>query len=330
MRLSQTFLAASLIATMLAGSADAQSKIDMIGFGGASNLPIWLAMERGIFAKHGLEVKLDRTEGSVAQIQNMMAGKYQLATTSIDNIIAYAEAQGDVAIDNFDMVAFMGVHSGLSSVVTRPEIKSYADIKGKAVAVDALGTGYAFVLFEILKKNGLAFQKDYQIVAVGGGSERYAAMKEGKLVAAMLSAPNDVAAKEEGFNILADAVSELGNYQGSAYGVRRGWAKANEATMVNFIKAIVESHDQIFTNKAQAITVLQGRIKGLSDKDANTIYGSLTSGKGGLNRKAEVNTEGVKMVLKLRGEYATPKKTLTDPNKYIDLSYYNQATKAMK
>ena len=100
--------------------------------------------------------------------------------------------------------------------------------------------------------------------------------------------------------------------------------------MVNFIKAIVESHDQIFTNKAQAITVLQGRIKGLSDKDANTIYGSLTSGKGGLNRKAEVNTEGVKMVLKLRGEYATPKKTLTDPNKYIDLSYYNQATKAMK
>jgi ABC-type nitrate/sulfonate/bicarbonate transport system substrate-binding protein len=314
---------------MMAGAAAAQTKIDMIGFGGASNLPVWLAIDQGIFAKHGLEVKLDRTKGSVAQIQNMMAGKYQIASTSIDNIIAYTEGQGDVKIDNFDMVAFMGVHSGLNSVVTRPEIKTYADIKGKPVAVDALGTGYAFVLFRILEKNGLALQRDYQVVAVGGGPERLAAMKEGKAVAAVLSAPNDVDAKQAGFNILADAVSELGAYQGSAYGVRRGWAKTNEKTMVNFIQAVIESHDRIFTDKAAAISVLKAHIKSLDDKEAGTIYASLTSGKGGLNRKAEINLEGVKTVLSLREEFATPKKTLTDPNKYIDLSYYETAVKGM-
>jgi ABC-type nitrate/sulfonate/bicarbonate transport system substrate-binding protein len=228
------------------------------------------------------------------------------------------------------MVAFMGVHSGLNSVVTRPEIKTYADIKGKAVAVDALGTGYAFVLFRILEKNGLKFQQDYKIVAVGGGPERLAALKENKAVAAVMSAPNDIEAKEAGYNILANAVEELGNYQGSAYGVRRGWAKANEKTMISFIQAIVESHDHIFTKKDDAIAVLKGRIKGLDDKEANTIYTSLTGGKGGLNRKAEINIEGVKTVLSLRGEYAEPKKTLTDPNKYIDLSYYEKATKGMK
>lgn len=330
MRLTHTVLASSLVSVMMMGAAAAQTKIDMIGFGGASNLPIWLAMEKGIFAKHGLEVKLDRTEGSVAQIQNMMAGKYQIASTSIDNIIAYSEGQGDVKIDNFDMVAFMGVHSGLNTVVTRPEIKTYADIKGKPVAVDALGTGYAFVLFRILEKNGLKFGQDYTVVSVGGGPGRLAAMKEGKAVAAVLSAPNDVEAKNAGFNLLGDAVSALGAYQGSAYGVRRGWAKANEKTMVSFIQSIVESHDRIFTNKADAISVLKGRLKGLDDKEADIIYSSLTSGKGGLNRKAEINIEGVKTVLSLRGEYATPKKTLTDPNKYIDLSYYEKATKGMK
>jgi len=329
MRLTHTILAATTVSLMMAGAAAAQTKIDMIGFGGASNLPLWLAMDKGIFAKHGLEIKLDRTEGSVVQIQNIMAGKYQLATTSIDNIIAYAEGQGDVAIDNFDMVAFMGVHSGLNSVVTRPEIKTYADIKGKAVAVDALGTGYAFVLFRILEKNGLKFQRDYSVVAVGGGRGRLAALKDNQAVAAVMSAPNDVEAKEAGYNILTDAVTELGAYQGSAYSVRRGWAKANEKTMIDFIQAIVESHDYIFTRKDEALAVLKSRLK-LDDKDANTIYTSLTAGKGGLNRKAEINIEGVKTVLSLRGEYATPKKTLTDPNKYIDTSYYDKATKSMK
>ena len=322
-----TILASSVALAMTAGIAAAQTKIDMIGFGGASNLPIWLAIDKGIFKKHGLEINLERTQGSVAQIQNMMSGKYQIATTSIDNIIAYTEAQGDVKIDNFDMIAFMGVHSGLNSVVTRPEIKSYADIKGKAVAVDALGTGYAFVLFEILKRNGLAFQKDYSIVAVGGGPERLAALKENKAVAAVMSAPNDLEAKEAGYNILADAASELGGYQGSAYGVRRAWAKDHEKEILAMIRAVVEAHDVIFTDKATAVSVLKSRIKGLDDKGADLIYTGLAGGKGGLNRKAEINIAGVKTVLALRGEYATPKKNLTDPNKYIDLSYYEKAMK---
>lgn len=306
----------------------ALTKIDMIGFGGASNLPIWLAQDKGIFAKHGLEVKLDRTPGSVAQIQNMMAGKYQIASTSIDNIIAYTEAQGDVQIDNFDMIAFMGVHSGLNSVVVRPEIKSYADIKGKPVVVDALGTGYAFILFRILANKGLRFKQDYSVVSVGGGPERLDAMKEGKAVAAVLGSPTDIEAKDHyGFNILANAVTELGAYQGSAYGARRGWAKENEKTVISFIKAVMEAHERIFADKAEAIAVLKSRIKGLDDKKADVVHTALTSGQGGLSRKAEISIEGVKTVLSLRGEYATPKKTLTDPNKYIDLSYYEKATK---
>lgn len=309
-------------------AVSAETKVRMIGFGGASNLPVWQAIDKGIFKKHGLDVTLDRTKGSEAQIKDMMAGKYDIASTSIDNIIAYTEGQGPFKVDNFDMVAFAGVHSGLNSVVTRPEIKSYADIKGKPVAVDAPNTGYAFVLFRILENNGLKYKQDYTVVSVGGGPERLAALKENKAIAAVMSAPNDIEAKEAGFNILADAASELGGYQGSVYGVRRDWAKANEKTLISFIQAIVESQDRIFSNKADAIDVLKKRIKGLDDKEAETVYASLTSGKGGLNPKAAINVEGVKTVLSLRGQYAEPKMNLTDPNKYIDLSYYNKAIKA--
>lgn len=320
-------LAAAAIGAGVAttGSAMAQTKLEMIGFGGASNLPIWVAIDHGLFKKEGLEVTLSRTPGSVAQMQNLMAGKYQVASTSIDNIVAYAEKQGDVQIDNFDVVAVGGVHSGLNSVVTRPEIKSYNDIKGKAVAVDALGTGYAFVLFKILEKNGLAFQKDYSIVAVGGGPERLEALKSGKAVAAVMSAPNDTEAKNLGYNILADAAKELGGYQGSAYAVRRSWAKDHEVETVSWMRALIAAHDWVFANKAGSLAVLKKNIKGLNDEDAEIIYTSLTTGSGGLNKKAEINLAGMKTVLALRGEYATPKKNLTDANKYMDLSFHKKA-----
>lgn len=302
------------------------TKINMIGFGGAANLPSWLAIDKGIFAKHGLDVSLARTEGSMAQIQDMMADKYQIATTSIDNIIAYAEGQGPAQLDKpFDMAAIMGVHSGLNSVVTRPEIKRFADIKGKAVAVDAPNTGYAFVLFRILETNGLVLDRDYTIVPVGGTEHRMEALKDGRAVAAVMSAPTDLEAKEQGYNILADAAAELGGYQGSVYGVRRSWAQNNEPTMLAFVRAITEAHGRVFAEKTVAKEILRSRIKGLDEKGAETIYTGLTSGKGGLARKAEINVAGVASVLSMRSAYAEPKKALSDPQKYLDLSYYKKA-----
>jgi ABC-type nitrate/sulfonate/bicarbonate transport system substrate-binding protein len=322
-----TMLAATAIGAVAVAAqpAVAQTKIDMIGFGGASNLPIWVAQDKGLFAKEQLEIKLDATPGSVYQMQNMMNGKYPIASTSIDNIVAYYEGQGDVKIDHFDVVAVAGVHSGLNSVVARPEIKSYEDIKGKVVAVDALGTGYAFVLFKILEKNGLELGRDYTTVAVGGGPARLDALKANKAVAAVMSAPNDTEAKNLGYNILADAAAELGGYQGSAYAVVGSWAKAHEVETVAWLRAIIAAHDWVFANKAGSLEILKSHIKNLSDADAEIIYASLTTGAGGLNKKAEINLAGMKTVLALRGEFATPKKTLADPNKYMDLSYHKKA-----
>jgi ABC-type nitrate/sulfonate/bicarbonate transport system substrate-binding protein len=324
-------LAAAAIGVAFAGhSAMAQTKLDMIGFGGASNLPVWIAQDKGLFAKEGLEIKLDVTPGSVYQMQNLMNGKYGLASTSIDNLVNYYEGQGDVQIDKFDVVAVAGVHSGLNTVVGRPEIKSYNDIKGKPVAVDALGTGYAFVLFKVLEKHGLKFGQDYTTVAVGGGPARLEALKANKAVAAVMSAPNDTEAKNLGYNMMADAAAELGGYQGSAYAVEGKWAKAHEKETVAWLRAIIAAHDWAFANKAGSIEVLKAHIKNLNDEDANVIYTSLTSGSGGLNKKAEINLAGMKTVLSLRGEFATPKKTLTDPGKYMDLSYREKALATMK
>ena len=308
----------------------AQTKIDMTAFGGASNLPLWVAMDKGFFAKEGLEVKLDRTPGSKALYENVMAGKYQVASAAFDNTVAYTEGQGDVVFDNFDMVAILGVHGGLQAAIARPEIKSYTDIKGKTVAVDSANSGYALLMYSILDKQGLKPNVDYKILAVGGTEARMKAMVENQAVFALLSAPTNMEAKAQGYNFLGDAAAAIGAYQGSAYVVRRSWAKDHEKELVALIRGVIASHDYIFTDKAGAIAVMRARIKDLKSEEADAIYAELTEGRGALNRKAEINVEGVKNLLALRSQYGEPKLNLTNVNKYVDLSYYDKAVKSMK
>jgi len=307
------------------GAGAALTTLDMITFGGASNLPLWLAQERGLFAREGLEIVLAATKGSIPQMQAMMEGKYQLAATSIDNVMAYTEGQGDVPIETFDLVAFAGVHSGLNSVVARPEIKSYRDIEGKTVAVDALGTGYAFLLFRILADHGLVLGHDYRALSVGGGPERLEALQKGDAVAAVMAAPNNIEARHLGYSILAeDAALAVGSYQGSVYAARRSWAAAHEREILAFIRAVAAAHELVRSDRAGALDCLKSRIKTLSARDAEEIYYGL-AGEGGLNRRAELNIDGIRTTLALRSDYAKPQKRLTDPMKYVDLAYHRKA-----
>ncbi len=304
--------------------AMAQTKLSLVTFSGATNLPVWIALDKGFFAKEGLDVAHEVTRGSEGVMQGIMTGKYQFGSAALDNTIAYVEGQGDVKIDNFDLVAIMGVHSGMSRIVTRPEIKNLKDIKGQTVAVDAANSGYGLVMYKILELNGLK-RDDYKVLAVGSGPNRMAALKDNKAVAAAVSPPEDSKAKQEGFNMLADATEIIGAYQGSAYVVSRAWAKAHEKEVLAFIRAIVAASNYVVSNKADALAVMKKRITGLSDAEVETIYTAMTSGKGGLNPGAKINIEGVKMLLDLRNQYSGSDKKLNDPYKYIDLSYYEKA-----
>jgi ABC-type nitrate/sulfonate/bicarbonate transport system substrate-binding protein len=315
-------VAGSMIA--MQGPSVAQTEIKLIGFGGGTNLPSWVAIEKGFFEKEGLKVTQDVTPGSKEQMQDIMAGKYQFASTAFDNIIAYTEGEGTDKFPDYDVTAIMGVHSGMNSVVARPEIKGYADIKGKVAAVDSPTSGYATVLYQIVKdKAGLIQDKDYKTVSVGGTGGRVKALEDGSAVVAMISSPNDFELKAKGFKILGDAAEEVGAYQGSAYAVRKSYAKDHEKEVLAFVRAIVAATDFVFSNKAGAIEVMKKRIKNLSDEDADKLYTRLI-GPGGLNPHAALNVKGVDTVLKLRSVYGGASVKSGGASKYTDLSYYEK------
>ena len=301
-------------------------EVRLLSFGGATNLPIWMAQEKGFMEQEGVKLTFSTTNGSIEQIRDFYAGKVDVISTAFDNIVAFAEGQSDIPLPGpFDMFAFMGGHGGMNTLMVRPEIKSYADIKGKVVAVDALKSGYGIVLYQILKdKGGLEFDRDYKAISVGNTDKRIEAMRGEKAVAAIIGSPQDMAVEREGYRMLADAAQELGAYQGTAFITRRAYAKDKEADLVAFARAMSKAQDHVFANKADSIEVLKKYAKGLTDAEAERLYKRLT-GPGGLNPHGALNPKAIETVLKIRETYGEPLKKMGPMSRYVDTTIYDKA-----
>ncbi len=296
-------------------------------FPGGFNWPSFVAREKGFFERNGIRVTLQATSNSVAQMTGLAEGKFDIAMTAVDNIVAYVEGQGEAPIGpQPEFFAFMGSDSGFLSLVVAPGIKSFGDLRGKTLSVDARTTGYAFVLFEMLARNGLS-EGDYAIEKVGGGALRWKALREGKQSGTLLSTPFNILAKQQQFVELAKATKVIGPYQGNVAATRRSWAKENRSKVIAFIRGYVQAIDWLYdkANRDEAIRILQKNLPEMSPGLAQQSYDELLDPQGGFFRNGQVNLEGLRTVLALRSHYADPPKKLADPSKYYDSSYYNSA-----
>jgi ABC-type nitrate/sulfonate/bicarbonate transport system substrate-binding protein len=296
-------------------------------FPGGFNWPSFVGREKGFFERNGIRVMLQATPNSVAQMTGLAEGKFDIALTAADNIVAYVEGQGEAPIGpQPEFFAFMGSDSGFLSLVVAPEIKSFGDLKGKVLSVDARTTGYAFVLFEMLARNGLS-EGDYDIEKVGGMVQRWNALREGKQSGTLLSAPFNILAKEQNFHELAQATKVIGSYQGNVAATRRSWARENRSKVIAFIRGYVQAIDWLYdqANRAEAIRILLKNLPEMSPGLAQQSYGELLGAKDGFSRGGRVSMEGLRTVLALRSHYAEPHENFVEPMKYYDPSYYNTA-----
>ncbi|HEV8640267.1 MAG TPA: ABC transporter substrate-binding protein [Methylomirabilota bacterium] len=328
MRIAVLLVTAFLVMSApLTSRAQTPAPLQVIVFPGGFNWPIWAAQDKGLFAREGLDVKLTPTPSSVFQLTNLIEGKFDIGMTAIDNVIAYQEGQGEAPVAGTpDLFAFMGGDNGFLRLVVQPEIGSYADLKGKELSVDALTTGYAFVLRKMLERGGLK-EGEFTLVRAGGVLQRWEALKEKKHAGTLLITPFEIIAESLGFRRLGNAVDALGRYQGLVGAARRSWAQAHAGKLVGFIRAYRGGLDWLYdrANRAEALAIVQRNVRGMTPELAAKTYDVLLAPEGGFQRAAAVDEDGIRTVLRLRSEYGQPKKELVDPSRYYDLTYYQRA-----
>ena len=306
--------------------ASQPATLRVLAFDGGWNLPIWVAQRNGLFEAQGLAVQLAYTPTSGFLVTSVLDGKADLAFATIDNVVAYQEGQGEAKIaDNPDLFAFMGGDGGFFSLVAAPGVASVADLKGRTVSVDAMTTGLAFVVRELIARGGVA-EPDVNFVRVGGTATRYRDLIGGKQDATLLRTPFELLAESSGYHKIATAET-LGAYQGTVGLARRAWAREHDSALIGFLRAYKAATDWLYdpANRDVAEALLVAHIRDMTPALARRSYDLLLASQGGLSRDLTPNVAGIRTVLELRGKYATPQRTLTDPMKYVDLTYYDKA-----
>ncbi len=304
-------------------------ELRVIGFAGGFNLPIWAGQRQGYFSAEGIRVNLTYTPSSVYQITNLLADRYDIAMTAIDNVIAYQEGQNEAPIGaNPDLFAFLGSDNAFLSLVAQAPYKRVQDLKGKTLTVDAMTTGFAFVLREILARNGIA-ENEVKFERAGGVASRFQAMLEKpEHAATMQMTPFELLGKAQGFNTLVRAETALGEpYQGMVGAARRSWAQVNRPAVEGFIRAYKRSVEFLAdpANRPVAEALLVANVSKMTPELAHQAYEILLDPDSGFYRDVALNEAGIRTVLALRAKYGQPRKDMTDPMRFVDLSFRERA-----
>ncbi len=320
--------AIALLSITLTDSAMTQTPTELRvnTFPNAKALALHSGIANGIFERRGFKIDLHLTPNSRSQREGLASGKFDIAHSAVDNALAMIE------VAKQDVVIVTGGDSGMNEFFVQPEIKTFGDLRGRTLVVDAPDTAYALQAKKILLKHGLKEGADYTVKPVGAGVYRFKAMKESKdNAAAILNLPFTVQAEALGMRSLGRTVDMLGPYQAQGAFVLRSWARDHGPVLERYIAAYIEALRYVRDpkNRAGTVALLVEKLK-LSPKEAERTYELLLDPGFGYTPDAKFDQEGFRNMLALRGEIQRrPSDAQVDPSRYIDLGYYERAMKLL-
>ena len=216
-----------------------------------AHLPIWAAKDAGLFAKNGLNVEPVQIRGGSLITMGIMSGQLQFSGAGAESIVAARIEGGDV------LLLACPVDSDPVYLIARPEIKSAAELKGKATAVTRLGGTTHFYLRVALRHVGIDPEKDVTILQLGTGTEAVSAMESGWIAMAALTNRYAIPLMQRGWPVFVDLSTTDFVYPSSCVASSRAFVKTEPKVVEDFLRAYAAAiqlikKDQNFAEKTFA------------------------------------------------------------------------------
>ena len=210
--------------------------------------------ERGYFKQEGLDVELV----VIRSAPSVLA----LAAKEIDFLMTGGGGLAGAVRGLPLRVAFTPLRRPTYALYAKPEIRTFADLDGKRVGISSYGSGPDLLLRDIMKKRMADGGKKVAILAVGGGGERYIALKTNIVDAAVLSTPFTLNAKQDGYRELYSFISEK-DYADIpvATFTRDEMIQNNSALVERFVRAQVKGLLYMRANRERAISSIARALK---------------------------------------------------------------------
>jgi NitT/TauT family transport system substrate-binding protein len=270
-------------------------------------LPLWVAKDKKLFEKHGVDVEVTYIRG--VAIEAMLAGEVHFVRASPPAVVRSTLRGADLAIiaNTINVAVF--------SMMTKPEIRKPENLKGKKIGVTNLGDSPDLVLSLLLERWGLQRNKDVTILGIRGGMpELLISVAKGFVDGGMISAPSNLRGIKMGLRELVDAADYGIPYVNSPLSTRRAFIKSNRDTVLRILRAYYEAVQETRNDKNSALKILAKYVRVDDPEILAEVYRSY--GQNHLQKSISVDIEGVKGLLKGLGSEAAG----ANPSSFVDAS----------
>jgi ABC-type nitrate/sulfonate/bicarbonate transport system substrate-binding protein len=212
------------------------------------------------------------------------------------------------------------------SLIVRPDIKSFADLKRKTLGLSTPGDTITLSAVRLLNAKGLK-TSDYTAKVVVGTPARFDCLKSGECAAVPMGQPEDLEAIKQGFPRLGFTHEAGSDLIFNVDMTRRAWGEQNKDALVRFVRAMAAAYEFMNDpkNRDEVTTVIKESGK-LSDDVAREIFAPyLEPGKNVLPKRGELSIAAFNRVLALMSEVGAIPSPPPAAEKFVDLQYLRAA-----
>lgn len=274
-----------------------------------------LAKERGFMKEEGIDLNVIYVS-PVTSIQAMLGGDVQFTGAGSSALVSIARANAPlkVILSTNDRV--------LQWLLTRPNITSPQQLKGKRIATTGVASIATFMLKQILTKHGLNASKDV-IYLDPGANNQLPALLAGTTDAAVLSVEQRYVGLDKGMRQMFFFGNEVKNSWGTLATTEK-LIKENPKLISAFVRATLKALRYIRHDK-KGTTAALVKFSGVSLREANRVYDDLI---GTFTQNGSVDEEAQKNDLAIIRQVINGKETVPIARAY-DFSFAHEAERQL-
>jgi ABC-type nitrate/sulfonate/bicarbonate transport system substrate-binding protein len=285
-------------------------------------LPIVVAERQGFFRREGLDfqVVVPIPGGSDKMIDALHDGTVDITHVATPFLIRKVLAGSDAVAIAAEF------NNPIYSLVAKPGINSFADLKGKLIGFADEGGTISLSMRKLLALHGL-MDGDYRLKVIEGTPTRANCLKNGECDAVPLGQPQDVAAKADGFTLLGFSTEATPAYLYTVTAVRRSWAEVHKDTLVRYLRALRAAFQFIRDphRRSTMIEIISETTAVSKTVAASVLDLYFVPERGVLPREGEIDTDALAQVTIMMAEVGTLTRPLPSPEIFIDRQFLQEA-----
>jgi ABC-type nitrate/sulfonate/bicarbonate transport system substrate-binding protein len=303
-----------MVSIKTAGSAELTPLRATYSSIGGAFAPLWLAQDKGLFAKYGLAVELKYVLSAI--------GTQALLSNSVD-IVNPATELIEAGLGGARVAFIIGIlNRAVLSVYSKPDIRQFSDLRGKIMGVTLAGSTTDLTARMLFQQAGMTPGKDVQVMHLQGMPDIITALTQGRIDAAVISAPTTLKARQAGLKELVDVTARNIPMIHAGLATTRDLIKGNPDKVRRYVQAYIEGNKIARTDPEQTKQIIAKYTKTENKEDLDETYETYVKA---WEQAPYVSAAGMQTMLNFA---LNPAAKTAKPDQFIDNSFVAELEKS--